>query len=161
MIYNLLIPFSIILLTVSVVLWIYWHADKFKTKKTRITNNVCCVLCAVLGLGLLISLLAAPSEVVHKDCTAYEIELMTDEFVQYKVDDKINIMSSYRVEKANETYSNVFVKEENHFMRHWLWDLEYKNTTYVVYLDEEAWVLYESNGESSKGIIIDNSGAVQ
>ena len=130
----------------------------YKNNRAKGIHLICCFVVFIIGVIMFITMLNSPVETVGTEYNAYDIEKMTRGMVTYnKNTDEdtfiyLNDDYSYSVEKATETYNNVVVEERTHYIRHWWWDLNYTPVKYIVYLDDEAWNKYESNG-----IIIDNT----
>lgn len=130
----------------------------YKTKRAKIIHASCCMVVFLAGIVMFVTMLNSPVETVSVESDSYNIEKMTRSMVTYNknADDDtfiyLNDDYSYSIEKATEKYNNVIVEERTHYIRHWWWDLDYTPVKYIVYLDDEAWNKYESNG-----IIIDNT----
>ena len=129
----------------------------YKTKRAKIIHAFCCFIVFAFGVVMFVTMLNSPVETVGTEYNAYDIEKMTRGMVTYnKNTDEdtfiyFNDDYSYSIEKATEKYNNVVVEERTHYIRHWWWDLNYAPVKYIVYLDDDAWNAYESNG-----VIIDN-----
>ena len=130
----------------------------YKTKRAKIIHASCCLVVFLAGIVMFVTMLNSPVETVSVESDSYNIEKMTRSMVNYNknADEDtfiyLNDDYSYSIEKATEKYNNVIVEERTHYIRHWWWDLDYTPVKYIVYLDDEAWNKYESNG-----IIIDNT----
>ncbi len=130
----------------------------YKTKRAKIIHASCCMVVFLAGIVMFVTMLNSPVETVGTEYNAYDIEKMTRGMVTYNKDADedtfiyLNDDYSYSIEKATEKYNNVIVEERTHYIRHWWWDLDYTPVKYIVYLDDDAWNTYESNG-----VIIDNT----
>lgn len=130
------------------------------THRKKNISAGCCFIVFILGIVILATMFNAPTETIKTEYDACIIEKMTNNTVEYiKHDDKkfiyFNDDYTYRVEQANDNYSNVIVEETSYYIKHWLYDLEYTKMSYVVYLDKEAWDKYQYNG-----VVIDNTQEV-
>lgn len=129
----------------------------YKTKRAKIIHASCCAVVFLAGIVMFVTMFNSPVETVGTEYNAYEIQKMTRGMVTYNKDADedafiyLNDDYTYSIEKATEKYNNVVVEERTHYIRHWWWNLDYAPIKYVVYLDDEAWNKYESNG-----VIIDN-----
>jgi hypothetical protein len=128
----------------------------YKTRRAKIIHCSCCMVVFIIGVIMFVTMLNSPVKTVETKYDTYNIEKMTRGSVTYIKNDEstfiyLNDDYSYSVEKANDQYKNVVVEERTHYIRHWWWDLNYTPVKYIVYLDDEAWSKYESNG-----VIIDN-----
>ena len=133
----------------------------YKTKRAKIIHASCCMVVFLAGVVMFITMLSSPVETIGTEYNAYNIDKMTQTMVFYnKGTDEdtfiyFNDDYTYSIEKANDQYENVVVEEKTNYVRHWWWDLNYTPVKYTVYLDDEAWNKYQSNG-----VIIDNSAEV-
>ena len=130
----------------------------YKTKRAKIIHASCCMVVFLVGLVMFITMLNSPVETIGTEYNAYDIEKMTRGMVSYNKDTDedafiyLNDDYTYSIEKANDQYENVVVEEKTNYVRHWWWNLDCTTIKYFVYLDDEAWEKYQSNG-----VIIDNS----
>lgn len=130
----------------------------YKTRRAKIIHASCCTVVFLTGIVMFVTMLSSPVETVGTEYNSYDIEKMTRGMVTYnKNTDEdtfiyFNDDYSYSIEKATDEYNNVVVEERTHYIRHWWWDLSYTPVKYIVYLDDDAWNTYESNG-----VIIDNT----
>lgn len=129
----------------------------YKTRRAKIIHCSCCMVVFIIGVIMFVTMLNSPVETVETKYDTYNIEKMTRGSVTYTKNDEstfiyFNDDYTYSVEKANDQYENVVVEERTYYIRHWWWDLDYTPVKYVVYLDDEAWNKYETNG-----VIIDNT----
>lgn len=128
----------------------------YKTNRAKGIHFICCFVVFIIGVVMFITMFNAPVETVNVEFNSYNIEKMTSNTVRYIKNDQevfiyFNDDYSYSIEKATDKYNNVVVEERTHYIRHWWWELNYTPVKYIVYLDDEAWSKYESNG-----VIIDN-----
>lgn len=129
----------------------------YKTRRAKIIHCSCCMVVFIIGVIMFATMLNSPVETVETKYDTYNIEKMTRGSVTYTKNDEstfiyFNDDYTYSVEKANDQYENVVVEERTHYIRHWWWNLDYTPVKYIVYLDDDAWNKYESNG-----VIIDNT----
>ena len=130
----------------------------YKTKRAKIIHASCCMVVFLVGLVMFITMLNSPVETIGTEYNAYDIGKMTRGMVSYNkgADEDtfiyFNDDYTYSVEKANGQYENVVVEEKTNYVRHWWWNLDCTTIKYFVYLDDDAWEKYQSNG-----VIIDNS----
>ena len=129
----------------------------YKTRRAKTIHCSCCMVVFIIGVIMFVTMFNSPVETVETKYDTYNIEKMTRGSVTYTKNDEstfiyFNDDYSYSIEKSTEKYNNVVVEERTHYIRHWWWDLNYTPVKYIVYLDDEAWSKYESNG-----VIIDNT----
>ena len=129
----------------------------YKTNRAKGIHLVCCFVVFAVGVVMFVTMLNSPVDTVNVEDNAYNIEKMTSNTVRYiKNDEEVFIYFNddytYSVEQATDQYENVVVEEKTHYVRHWWWELNYTPVKYIVYLDNDAWEKYQSNG-----VIIDNS----
>ena len=132
----------------------------YKTKRAKGIHLICCFVAFIIGVIMFVTMFNSPVETVNVESDSYNIEKMTSNTVRYiKNDEEVFIYFNgdytYSIEKANDQYENVVVEEKTNYVRHWWRDLNYAHVKYIVYLDDEAWNKYQSNG-----VIIDNSAEV-
>lgn len=130
----------------------------YKTNRAKGIHFICCFAVFIIGVIMFVTMFNSPVETVGTEYNSYDIEKMTRNMVTYNKDTDedrfiyFNDDYTYSIEKSTEKYNNVVVEERTHYIRHWWWDLNYTPVKYIVYLDDDAWNKYESNG-----VIIDNT----
>ena len=130
------------------------------THRKKNISAACCFIVVILGIVVLATMFNAPTETIKTEYDSYSIKKMTNNTVEYiKHDEKqiiyFNDDYTYRIEQANDNYSNVIVEEKVYYIKHWLCDLNCTKMSYVAYLDKEAWDKYQYDG-----VIIDNAQEV-